>query len=154
MFDCLDDLGVTGMHMTSSSIALMGGKMKMEFLSPQKKGLHTVYRWRGKVLWMPMDFTVEVTHWEKGKVKVWETIGPAKMIIYSWFQMQLKVKQVMEGSLAELCICYRPPNNILGRVLCFMLGDWYCRWRIMHMLRDAEKSLTASDPQRMARVVD
>jgi hypothetical protein len=33
---------------------------------------------------MKMDFTVEVTKWLKGIEKTWETIGEAKMIIYSW----------------------------------------------------------------------
>ena len=61
VFDCLDDLGVTGMHMRESSMPMMGGKMNLQFLTPHKTGLGTKYRWTGKVMWWPLDFTVEVT---------------------------------------------------------------------------------------------
>jgi hypothetical protein len=54
----LDDLGVTGMHMTKSSVPMMGGKMNLEFLSSHKTELNTKYRWTGNVLWMQLDFTV------------------------------------------------------------------------------------------------
>jgi hypothetical protein len=91
VFDCLDDLGVTGMHMTQSSMPMMGGKMDLTFLTPNKTGPHTKYRWTGKVLWWELNFTVEVVTWERGKEKVWETIGATKLIIYSWFRMNLNV---------------------------------------------------------------
>jgi hypothetical protein len=53
IFDVLDDLGVTGMHMTKSSMPMMGGKMEVEFLSSDKTGLNARYRWTGKVMWLP-----------------------------------------------------------------------------------------------------
>jgi hypothetical protein len=37
VFDHLDDLSVTGMHMTKSSMPMMGGKMNLQFLSANKK---------------------------------------------------------------------------------------------------------------------
>ena len=39
VFDLIDDLGVTGMHMTQSSMPMMGGKMNLQFLTPHKTGL-------------------------------------------------------------------------------------------------------------------
>jgi hypothetical protein len=61
VFDVLDDLGVTGMHMTKNSMPMMGGEMDLNFLSSNRTGLHTRYRWTGKVMWLHLDFTVEVT---------------------------------------------------------------------------------------------
>jgi len=142
VFDCLDDLGITGMHMTESSMPMMGGKMDFEFLTEQKKGLHTKYKWTGKVLWRDMDFTVSVTKWIRGKEKVWETIGITKLIIFSWFRMNLKIRKVPEGSAAHLSISYEKPSGLLNRILCFLLGSWYCKWCITNMLRDTETKIT------------
>lgn len=143
VFDRLDDLGVTGMHMTKSSIPMMGGKMDLQFLSSQKRGLNTRYRWTGKVMWMPIDFVVEVTKWVPGKEKSWETVGPAKLIIYSWFKMNLKASPRQgNSSKALLTITYEKPRQVLPRFLCFLLGDWYAKWCINNMLDDTRKIIT------------
>lgn len=146
VFDCIDDLGVTGMHMTKSSMPMMGGKMQLEFLSPHKTGLHTKYRWRGKVLWWKMDFTVDVTKWIRGREKVWETVGMAKLILYSWFRMNLNVEPMPNESesIAYLSISYEKPNGFFNKILCLLLGDWYCKWCLKNMLSDAEKKLMHS----------
>ena len=75
IFDHLDDLGVTGMHMTQSSAMMMGSKLHLEFLTENHTGLGYKYRWTGKMVGMKMDFTVEVTKWIEGVEKTWETIG-------------------------------------------------------------------------------
>jgi hypothetical protein len=142
VFDCIDDLGVSGMHMTESSMPMMGGKMDLEFLTPYKTGFHTKYRWTGKVLWWNMDFTVLVTNWIRGKEKTWETIGISKLIIYSWFRMNLKVGRDSTGTIALLSISYEKPKGFLNKILCFLVGNWYCKWCINNMLRETEKKLT------------
>src|SRR5438045_9497873 len=75
VFSYLDDLGVTGMHMTKSSMPMMGGKLDLEFITTQHTGLGSKYHWTGSVVGMIMDFTVEVTKWIQGKEKVWGTVG-------------------------------------------------------------------------------
>jgi hypothetical protein len=141
VFDCLDDLSITGMHMTESSMPMMGGKMNLEFLTKHKTGLGTKYRWTGKVLRMTLYFTVEVTHWKRGKEKTWQTVGKAKMILYSWFRMHLYVDKVAEGCIAYLSISYRKPKGFFERILSFFLADWYCKWCLNNMLQDTEKKL-------------
>lgn len=141
VFDCLDDLSITGMHMSQSSIPMMGGKMNIEFLTPYKTGLHTKYRWTGNVLWMTLDFTVLVTQWTRGMVKSWETVGPAKLIVMSWFKMDLNVEGLEQQTTAHLSISYEKPNGFFNRVLCFLFADWYCRWCLKNMLNDTEKRL-------------
>lgn len=83
VFKTIDDLGVTGMHMTKSSMMMMGSKLHLEFLTKHHTGLNSTYRWTGKMLGMKMDFTVEVTKWVEGEEKIWETIGKTKLIILS-----------------------------------------------------------------------
>jgi hypothetical protein len=145
VFDCLDDLSVTGMHMTESSMPMMGGKMNLEFLSPNKTGLNTKYRWTGKVLWMMLDFTVLVTRWVKGKLKSWETEGVAKLILYSWFKMDLEVNGNQQQCTAQLSISYEKPKEFFNRILSFLLADWYCRWCLNNMLNDTEKKLKSNN---------
>jgi len=81
------------MHMTSSSAMLMGSKLHLQYLTSHHVGLNSKYRWTGKMMGIKMDFTVEVTKWVRGLEKVWETIDDAKMIIYSWYQMQLLISK-------------------------------------------------------------
>ena len=61
VFATIDDLGVTGMHMTKSSAMMMGSKLYLEYLTANHKGLGSKYRWTGTMMGMKMDFTVEVT---------------------------------------------------------------------------------------------
>src|SRR5688572_12056509 len=102
VFTAIDDLGVTGMLMTESSMMMMRGKLKIQFLTTNNTGLGSRYRWTGKMMGFTMDFTVEVTKWIAGKEKVWETIGPAKLIIYSWYRMNLVVRDAGPDTEAEL----------------------------------------------------
>ena len=141
VFQCIDDLGVTGMHMTKSSMPMMGGKLDLNFLTANHTGLGSKYRWTGKVVGMTMDFTVEVTKWIKDKEKIWETIGEPKMIIYSWFRMQLAISPSANNTQAELSISYEKPNGWFNRLLSFFLADWYCIWCLKNMLDDSKKTL-------------
>jgi len=141
VFQKIDDLGVTGMHMTESSMMMMGSKLNLQYLSENEKGLGTKYRWTGKIMGMEMDFTVEVTRWIPGKEKTWETVGLAKLIIFSWYRMHLDVSETEEGALATLSISYERPKGILYQFLSFLLADFYCIWCLNNMLNDTEKAL-------------
>lgn len=138
VFQKIDDLGVTGMHMTKSSMMMMGSKLDLEYLTESRKGLGTRYRWKGKMMGMIMDFTVEVTEWVYGSYKTWETIGHSKLIIYSWYRMHLEVLNTPRGTLAELSITYKRPKGFFYEVLSFLFADLYCWWCLKHMLDDAE----------------
>lgn len=138
VFSYLDDLGITGMHMTKSSAMMMGSKLKLEYLTPNHTGLDSKYRWTGIMMGMKMNFTVVVTKWIEGVEKTWETIGEAKMIIYSWYRMHLLVKPTSDGSEAELSITYEKPEGWFAKIISFLFADWYCNWCLKNMLNDAK----------------
>lgn len=144
VFQCLDDLSVTGMHMTQSSMMMMGSNLDLKFLSPNQTGLGTTYRWNGKMMGMQMDFTVKVTKWLPGEEKTWETIGESKMIIYSWYRMNLLLKTIPTGTSAKLSISYEKPEGLWNRLLSFFFANWYCRWCLRHMMEDCRKTLLKS----------
>lgn len=141
VFKAIDDLGVTGMHMTQSSMMMMGSKLNLEFLTANHTGFGSKYRWTGKMVGMKMDFTVEVTQWIDGKEKTWETLGDPKLIILSWYKMHLRVFPVSTGVKAELSITYERPKSLFYKMLSFLSADWYCKWCLKKMLGDARKSL-------------
>lgn len=141
VFSCIDNLGVTGMHMTQSSVMMMGSKLNLQFLTENHTGLRTKYRWTGKMMGIKMDFTVEVTKWVPGEEKIWETIGDPKLIIYSWYQMHLLLTKIPNGTSAKLSISYKKPEGVFHKILSFLFADWYCRWCLKHMLEDGKRIL-------------
>lgn len=136
IFAFMDDIRNTGKHMTESSGAMAGSKLKIEWLSDHKTGLGTKYRWTGKVVGMKMDFTVEVSKWIEGKEKVWGTVGDAKMIVIDWFEMDLTITPKGDGkSNAKLGINYTKHCGPWG----FLFGKWYSKWCVKSMLKDTKK---------------
>lgn len=137
VFSFMDDINNTGMHMTKSNAPMFGGKLKLEWLSDFKKGLGSKYRWTGKVLWFKLDFTAEVTKWEPGKEKVWESVGEVKMIVLSWYKMYLIFTPLEENKTqTELGIYYLRP---VGSLPAFLLSRLYAIWCVKSMLKDTRK---------------
>jgi hypothetical protein len=141
VFRAIDDLGVTGMHMTESSMMMMGSKLDLKFLTSHRTGLGSRYRWTGKMMGMKMDFTVEVTKWINGREKVWETVGKSKLIIYSWYRMHLELTKTDQCTRAQLSISYKKPKGFFNKIISFLFADFYCNWCLRNMLSDAKKSL-------------
>ena len=144
VFEYLDDLGVTGMHMRKSSAMMMGSKLHLEFLTEHHTGLDSKYRWTGTMMGMKMDFTVEVTKWVKDVEKIWETIGEAKMIIYSWYRMHLSLSKVHGKTIAELSITYKKPKGWIYKIISFLFADLYCKWCLKNMLNDTKESMESA----------
>ena len=141
VFHDLDDLGVTGMHMTKSSAMMMGSKLHLEYLTANHAGPGSKYRWTGTMMGMKMDFTVEVTKWIETVEKTWETIGEAKMIIYSWYRMHLLVSPKGNTTEAELSITYKRPKGWFAKIISFLFADWYCNWCLKNMLSDCKRKV-------------
>ena len=150
VFHYLDDLGVTGIHMTQSSTMMMGSKLHLEYITPNHTGLNSKYRWTGTMMGMKMDFTVEVTKWIEGEEKIWETIGEARMIIYSWYRMHLLINEKGDLTIAELSITYEKPKGWFAKIISFLFADWYCRWCLKNMLTDTKRKTELTE-KKVAR---
>ena len=61
VFAYMDNIGNTGMHMTKSSMSMMGSKLELQQLSENETGMNSTFRWTGKMMGLTMDFTVAVT---------------------------------------------------------------------------------------------
>ena len=138
IFSFMDDLAKTGMHMTESSMMMMGSKLTLEEITKNLSGVGATFRWYGKMMGMKMDFTETVTKWEKDKSKTWETIGDAKIIIMSWYNMNFELQPQGNDTLAVLSISYKKPKGWFYKLLSFLFAKWYCRWCLNNMLNDTK----------------
>ena len=141
VFAYMDNIGNTGMHMTKSSMPMMGSKLELKQLSKNAPGLNSKFRWTGKMMGFTMDFTVVVSKWIKDKEKVWEIIGKEKMIILEWYQMRFVILPERENTKAELSISYTNPKNIFFKINAFFLAPFYANWCLDNMLQDSKKTL-------------
>ena len=141
VFAQMDDFSKTGMHMTESSMMMMGSKLKLQQLSTNATGVGASYRWYGKMMGMTMDFSETVTKWVQNKLKEWETIGDAKIIIMSWYRMWFEITPAEKSTLATISISYLPPKEWYYKILSFFFANWYCNWCLNNMLNDTKKNL-------------
>ena len=141
VFVQMDDFSKTGMHMSKSSMMMMGSKLKLEQLSINSTGVGAKYRWHGKMMGMTMDFSETVTKWQPPKFKEWEIVGEAKIIIMSWYRMRFEIATAENGTIAKLSISYLPPKEGFYKILSFFFAKWYCNWCLNNMLNDTKKNL-------------
>ncbi|MEO5562335.1 MAG: SRPBCC family protein [Chitinophagaceae bacterium] len=141
VFAQMDDFSKTGMHMRENSMMMMGSKLKLEQLSTNAGGVGASSRWYGKMIGMTMDFSETVTKWQPSKLKEWETIDEAKMIIMSWYRMWFEIDPAENGTIVKLSISYLPPKQWYFKILSFIFVKWYCNWCLNNMLSDTKKTL-------------
>jgi hypothetical protein len=141
IFPHLDDFSKTGMHMSESSMMMMGSNLTLEQLSNNATGIGATYRWFGKVMGMTIDFSETVTKWESPISKEWETIGDAKIIIMSWYKMWFNIIGNDVSSTITLHISYLPPKEWYFKILSFFFGDWYCNWCLKNMLQSTKQKV-------------
>jgi hypothetical protein len=139
VFAYMDNIGNTGMHMTKSSMSMMGSKLELKQLSENSTGLNSKFHCYGKMMGFKMDFTVVTTKWIKDKEKNWETTGVAKMIILAWYQMRLIISPKGQNTKAELSIVYTKPKNIFFRFIAFFLAPYYANWCLNNTLNDSKR---------------
>jgi hypothetical protein len=141
VFALMDDFSKTGMHMSESSMMMMGSKLKLEQLPTNPTGVGASYRWYGKMMGMTMDFSEAVTKWQSPVLKEWETFGDAKMIIMSWYRMWFEITPAENGTIAKISISYLPPKEWYYKILSFFFADLYCNWCLNNMLNDTKRKL-------------
>ena len=134
--------------MSESSMMMMGSKLKLEQLSPNPTGVGAKYRWYGKMMGMTMDFSETVTKWQSPKIKEWETVGEAKIIIMSWYRMWFEISPVVNEAIAKISISYLPPKEWYYKILSFFFANWYCNWCLNNMLNDTKKNLENKTSER------
>ena len=137
----MDDFSKTGMHMSESSMMMMGSKLKLEQLSTNPTGVGAKYYWYGKMMGMTIDFSETVTKWQLSQLKEWETVGEAKIIIMSWYRMWFEIAPAVNETIAKISISFLLPKEWYYKILSFFFANWYCNWCLNNMLNDTKKNL-------------
>ncbi|MEO8590710.1 MAG: SRPBCC family protein [Flavobacteriales bacterium] len=146
VFHYIDDIAHTGMHMTGRSMMMMGSKLLLERLSPEATGPNARYRWHGRMMGIPMDFSIAVTKWVADREKCWETTGTPWMIILSWYRMMFHLEDEGSGTRATLSIDYSLPNQWFWNLMARVLAPWYAKWCLKNMLEDCRAALEQPTP--------
>jgi hypothetical protein len=141
VFDFMDDVHKAGWHMEQSSMPMMGSKMQIETLSKNQTGVGATYRWTGKVLGLPIDFSETVVKWENGRKRIWRTIGVPKIIIIGQYEMSFLVEPTKTGSRLSVSIDYELPKPIFWKFAGWLLAGWYSKWCLGNMCQDAKSGL-------------
>jgi polyketide cyclase/dehydrase/lipid transport protein len=141
VFAWLDDPAHTSMHMSRPSMAMLGGALRTEQLSPEATGVGAMYRSSGRAFGIPLDFTTVVTRWRPEREKAWQTIGKPRLIVLRHFEMRFSLDPGEGGTHLTLALEYSLPTHGLGRVLGLALAGPYARWCLRRMLRDAQAAL-------------
>ena len=147
VFAQMDDFSKTEMHMSESSMMMMGSKLKLSQLSTNATGVGASYRWYGKMMGMTLDFSQTITKWQPPKLKEWETTGEVKIIIMSWYRMWFDITPIENGTIANLSISYLPPKEWFYKILSYIFAKWYCNWCLNNMLNDTKKELEKNSKQ-------
>ncbi len=143
VFAFMDDVKNVGFHMSGrSSMAMMGSRLEIAVLSPQSTGVGATYRMWGKMMGLAIDFSETVTRYIPGREKVWETIGEPKLLIMSSYVMRVSVDPLsLSSSRLTISLTYAPPRSIFWRFVGALVGDWYGRWCLRNMCRDAKAAM-------------
>ena len=146
VFRQMDDFSKTGMHMSESSMMMMGSKLNLQQISTNSTGVGAKYRWHGKMMGMTIDFSETVTKWQSPVLKEWEIIGDAKIIIMSWYRMWFEITLSESGTMAKISISYLPSKEWYYKILSFFFAKWYCNWCLNNMLNDTKLNLERVAP--------
>lgn len=86
--------------------------------------------------------------------KVWETVGPPRLLVVGPYRMGFALAPVGGGAsggesdevVLTVFIDYALPDRGLSRVLGRILGHWYARWCTERMVADAQAAFATAAP--------
>lgn len=125
VFAYLDDIRHVGEHMARGSLALLGGRLTLEVVSPAPTGVGARYRWRGRILGVRLDFSEVVIEWVPPQRKRWRMVRGARILILAGYELGFVIESAAGGSAVTLDIEYELPRSGLARLLGRLLARPY-----------------------------
>ena len=141
VFAWLDDPQHTGLHMNRPSLAMGGGRLRVERLSTDATGEGATYRSWGHVFGLRIDFTTTVVCWVRDREKVWRTTGEPRLVVIRHFEMGFATAALDSGTDLTLALAYDLPTRGVGRLLGRLLARPYARWCVRRIVRDSQVAL-------------
>src|SRR5262245_1464593 len=125
VFAYLDDIRHVGEHMARGSLALLGGRLRLEVVSPAPTGVGARYRWRGRILGVRLDFSEVVIEWVPPQRKRWRMVRGARILVLAGYELGFVIESSAGGSAVTLDIEYELPRSGLARLLGRLLARPY-----------------------------
>jgi hypothetical protein len=127
--------------MSRPSLAMAGGRLRVERLSANTTGEGATYRSWGRVLGLRIDFTTTVVRWVMDREKVWRTTGEPRLVVIRHFEMRFATAPLDGGTDLTLALAYDLPARGAGWLLGRLLAGPYARWCVRRIVRDGQVAL-------------
>lgn len=128
VFDYLDDPERIGAHMSGGSLMMAGGGMRYLLDADRGRTVGSVIRMEGRMAGLSLRVEEAITERLPPARKVWETVGPQRMIVIEDYRLGFETQKAAEGTELRVFIDYTVPSGLAGRILGPILAPLYARW--------------------------
>lgn len=139
VFAHLDDQTRLAEHMSKPSMMMGGGKMTYDCDEHKGQAVGSHIRMGGSAFGLQLFLDEVVTERIPPRRKAWRTVGRLRLVVIGPYEMGFDLRAVDGGSALRVWIDYDMPPSGLGRLLP-ALGDFYARWCVKQMVRDAVRA--------------
>jgi hypothetical protein len=144
LFEYLDDHERLVAHMSRSTWAMAGGRMKFSADAAAGRAIGSRLRISGRALGLELEVLEVVAERNPPLRKAWETIGPPRLLVIGSYRMGFEIERRGADSHLRIFIEYALPETLLGRWLGTWLGPLYARWCVRRMLDGVVAGFNAS----------
>ena len=137
VFAYLDDPSALGAHMSERSAMMMGGRMTYDLDAAHGQSVGSVIRMRGTMLGLALAVEEVVVEREPPVRKVWETLGPQRLVVIEAYRMGFEIMRDGDGSRLLVFIDYTIPPTGLRWLLGWLTARRYALWCVRQMIRGA-----------------
>ncbi|MCA0270891.1 MAG: SRPBCC family protein [Proteobacteria bacterium] len=128
VFDYLDDPERIGTHMSGASLMMAGGSMRQYLDADRGRTVGSVIRMEGRMMGLSLHVEEAITERRPPARKLWETIGPQRMIVIGDYRLGFETEPIAEGTELRVFIDYSLPAGLIGHLLGPFLAPLYARW--------------------------
>lgn len=144
VFAYLDDPKALAAHMSESSLMMLGSRMSIDLDADDGRVIGSKIRMHGRMMGIPLALEEVVTERQVARIKVWETIGTPKLLIFAHYRMGFELTPSGEATRVRVFIDYRLPTTALGLWLGHLLGWLYARWCAKQMAEGAVRQFDST----------
>lgn len=137
-FAYLDDPKRLSSHMSKSSWMMAGSKMEIQMETKGGKAVGSEIVLSGQMMGIPLYVRETITKRVPSESKVWQTVGPQKMLILNHYKMGFELTPKGDKTSLRVFIDYPLPATGLGRLLGLLSARVYAKWCTEMMAKDAE----------------
>jgi Polyketide cyclase / dehydrase and lipid transport len=145
VFAYVDDHSRFSSHMSESSWMMGGGGMGVELDAAKGQAVGSHIRLSGNVFGIRLFLDEVVTRRNPPREKVWETVGPPRLLVIGSYSMGLELKRENGNSRLRVFIDYDLPTGRAARWLGRVFGGMYATWCVDQCSRDRRSTLEMSE---------